>query len=87
MGEVESIYNQVVAKKFPFADWVDREMKETEAWADHAEGKNDEAIGYFWVLHTIADKEQMGVFGTTGDLPAREMLYLASHSITPHCAM
>jgi hypothetical protein len=71
VAEIESIYNQVVAKKLPFADWVDRERKEAEAWADHAEGKNDEAIR---LLRPIADKEKTGVFGATGDLPAREML-------------
>jgi len=71
VAEIESIYNQVVAKKLPFADWVDRQRREAEAWADHAEGKNDEAIR---LLRPIADKEKTGVFGATGDLPAREML-------------
>jgi hypothetical protein len=69
--EIESIYNQVVAKKLPFADWVDQVRKEAEAWADHAEDKNDHAIS---LLREIAEKQKTGVFGATGDLPAREML-------------
>ena len=69
--EIESIYKQVTAKKLPFADWVDQERKEAEAWSDHAEGKNEQAIA---LLRGIADKQKEGVFGVTGDLPAREML-------------
>lgn len=71
MAEIESIYKQVIAKKLPFADWVDEERKEAEAWADHAEGKNDEGIK---LLRGIADKQKAGVFGATGNIPAREML-------------
>ena len=71
VGEIDDIYNQVVARKLPFADWLDRQRKEAKAWADHAEGKNDEAIG---LVRPIADKEKPGVFAAMGDLPAREML-------------
>jgi len=69
--EIESIYKQVVAKKLPFADWADQERQEAEAWADHAEGKNEEGLA---LLRGVADKQKEGVFGVTGDLPAREML-------------
>jgi hypothetical protein len=41
VAEIESIHRQVVAKKLPFADWADQERQEAEAWADHAEGKNE----------------------------------------------
>jgi len=71
VAEIESIYGQVVAKKLPFVDWVDQERKEAEAWRNHAEGKDDQALS---LLRGIADKQKIGVFGATGDLPAREML-------------
>jgi tetratricopeptide (TPR) repeat protein len=45
-------------------------LRLSEAWADHAEGKNDEALR---LLSAIAEKQQTGVFGANGDLPAREM--------------
>jgi tetratricopeptide (TPR) repeat protein len=70
-AEIESIYKKTVAKKLPFVDWEDQERKEAEAWADHAEGDNEPAIA---LLRAIADKQKEGVFGVTGDLPAREML-------------
>src|SRR5436853_786532 len=71
VAEIQSIYNQVVTKQLPFADWADQERKEAEAWADHAEGKDEQALA---LLRGIADKQKTGVFGATGDLPAREML-------------
>src|SRR5882757_5586879 len=69
--EIETIHEQAVAKKVPYADWVDQLRKEAEAWADHAEGKNEEALA---LLRGIADKQKEGTFGVAGDLPAREML-------------
>jgi len=69
--EIERIHEQAVAKKVPYADWVDQVRKEAEAWADHAEGKHEEALG---LLRGIADKQKEGTFGVAGDLPAREML-------------
>jgi tetratricopeptide (TPR) repeat protein len=69
--EIETIYRQAVAKKVPFLDWVDQLRKEAEAWADHAEGKNEQALA---LLRGIADKQKEGAFGVSGELPAREML-------------
>ncbi len=71
LAEIEAIYGQVVAKKLPFADWVDQERKEAEAWTNHLEDKDDQAVR---LLREIADKQKVGVFGASGDLPAREML-------------
>jgi tetratricopeptide (TPR) repeat protein len=71
VAEIESIYEQVVAKKLPFADWEEQKRQEAEAWADHAEGKNEQGIA---LLRGVADRPREGVFGVTGDLPAREML-------------
>jgi tetratricopeptide (TPR) repeat protein len=71
VAQIRTIYEQVVQKKLPFAEWVDQEEKEAEAWADHAEGKNDVALQ---LMRGIAEKQTTGVFGAEGDLPAREML-------------
>jgi len=71
IAQIDSIYRQVVARKLPFAGWVKQEKEEAEAWADHAEGRNDEALR---PLQAIANKQRTGTFGATGDLPAREML-------------
>jgi tetratricopeptide (TPR) repeat protein len=71
VAALDSLHKQVVAKKLPFADWVEQQKEEAEAWLDHAEGRNDDAIK---LLRAIADKQKAGVFGETGDLPAREML-------------
>ena len=69
--QIDSIDKQVVARKLFFAGWAEQEKQEAEAWADHAEGNNHEALH---LLRGIADKQRSGVFGASGDLPAREML-------------
>jgi tetratricopeptide (TPR) repeat protein len=71
VGQIGSIYKQVAAKKLFFTGWAEQEKQEAEAWADHAEGHNDEGLR---LLRAIADKQRTGVFGASGDLPAREML-------------
>jgi tetratricopeptide (TPR) repeat protein len=71
VAEIESLHKQVVAKKIPWADWVDSKRKEAESWADHAEGKNNEAIQ---LLRGLADKQKEGMFAAKGNLPAREMI-------------
>ncbi len=68
--EIESIHTEVAAKKLPFADWVEQEKQEAEAWEDYAEGKGDEGLA---LLAAIAEKQRTGIFGANGDLPAREM--------------
>jgi hypothetical protein len=70
-SEIEKLYQQILAKKLPWVDWADKERKEAEAWADHAEGKNDEALV---LLKGVAEKEKTGIFGADGELPAREMM-------------
>jgi len=62
---------QVVAKKLPFVGWAEQVKHEAQAWADHAEGHDEEALH---LLREIAEKQRTGVFGASGDLPAREML-------------
>jgi hypothetical protein len=71
IAEIESIHQQLLAKnkKF-FAEVVDQDRKEAEAWVAHAEGKDDDAIK---TLRALAEKEE-----STGEepegIPAREML-------------
>jgi tetratricopeptide (TPR) repeat protein len=69
--EIETLYAQIAAKKLPWVNWADQERKEADAWADHAEGKNDEALA---LLRGVAEKEKTGVFAASGELPAREQL-------------
>ena len=57
-------------KKNDEADFIDREISEPQAWIDHAEGKDDEAVK---LLRAVAEKETDG-FSETGYLPAQEML-------------
>jgi hypothetical protein len=70
-AEMQSLYQQIVAKKMPWVDWADKEWREAEAWADHVEGKDTEALA---LLRGVAEKEKTGIFGADGELPAREML-------------
>jgi len=57
-------------KKTGEADFLDREIGAPQAWIDHAQGKDDEAVK---LLRPIAEKETDG-FSETGYLPAEEML-------------
>src|SRR3989442_181726 len=71
VADLESIHRQLLAKKKKaFAEVVDQDRKEAEAWVAHAEGKDDEAIK---TLRALAEKEE-----STGEepegIPAREML-------------
>ncbi|OLE56902.1 MAG: hypothetical protein AUG13_06595 [Chloroflexi bacterium 13_1_20CM_2_59_7] len=71
IAEIEAIHKSLLQKKKTFwAEAVDRGRKEATAWADHAEGKDEEAIQ---TLRTIAENEE-----STGEepegIPAREML-------------
>jgi tetratricopeptide (TPR) repeat protein len=52
------------------ANAVDQDRRVVQAWIDHAEGKNDEALK---LLQEIASKDG-GLFATDGDTPAHEMM-------------
>jgi hypothetical protein len=69
--KIAKLHEQVLAKKLPYASWVDDLRKDAEAWADHAEGKNEDAIK---LLLERAAKEKDGMFAAQGSLPAHEML-------------
>jgi tetratricopeptide (TPR) repeat protein len=70
IAEIERIHKKRVAEKSDFAEAVEGDRKEAQAWLAFAEGKYDDAIE---ALRPIADKED-----ATGDepdgAPAREMI-------------
>ena len=69
--EMESIRKALVSeKKKGFADEVDQERKEAQAWLDFAQGRGDSAVE---ALRAIADQEE-AEGGETGAFPARELL-------------
>jgi len=70
IAEIERIHKKRVAEKSDFADAVEGDRKEAQAWLAFAEGKDDDAVE---ALRPIADKED-----ATGEepegIPAREMI-------------
>jgi tetratricopeptide (TPR) repeat protein len=70
LAAIESIHKKLAAAKSEFADAVESDRKEAQAWLLFAEGKDDDALT---ALRAIADKED-----SLGDepegIPAREML-------------
>jgi hypothetical protein len=70
IAEIERIYKKRVAEKSEFADAVEGDRKEAQAWLAFAEGKYDDAVE---ALRPIADKED--AMGDEPDgAPAREMI-------------
>jgi hypothetical protein len=70
LAAIENIHKKLVAEKSDFADAVEDDRKEAQAWLLFAQGKDDDAVE---ALRTIADKED-----SLGDepegIPAREMI-------------
>lgn len=71
IAEIETIHKSLLQKKkTSWVEAVDHGRQEAAAWADHAEGKDEEAIK---TLRAIAENEE-----STGEepegIPAREML-------------
>jgi tetratricopeptide (TPR) repeat protein len=71
ISQIETIHKTLVQRKKKYsAAAVQQDLDEASAWADHAEGKNDDALK---ILRTIAQKEE-----AEGDeplaIPAREMI-------------
>jgi tetratricopeptide (TPR) repeat protein len=71
IAEIVSIHQALVKQKKPgFADYVDTDRKEAEAWLAYADGHHDQALK---TLRTVAEKQE-----AEGDeplaIPAREML-------------
>jgi predicted Zn-dependent protease len=68
--EVKSISKSLREKNHKDeADFLDREIAAPQAWIDHSEGKDEEAIN---LLKPLAEKEKDG-FSETGYLPAHEL--------------
>jgi hypothetical protein len=70
LAAIESIHKKLTAAKSEFAEAVDSDRKEAQAWLLFAESKDDAAVA---ALRAIADKED-----SLGDepegIPAREMI-------------
>jgi hypothetical protein len=70
IAEIERIHKKRVAEKSEFAEAVEGDRKEAQAWLAFAEGKYDEAVE---ALRPIADKED-AVGDEPDGAPAREMI-------------
>ena len=67
---LESIHKKLAAQKSEFADSVEDDRKQAQAWLLFAEGKDDDAVE---AMRTIADKEDS--LGEEPEaIPAREMM-------------
>jgi tetratricopeptide (TPR) repeat protein len=70
IAEIEGLHKKLAAEKSEFADAVENDRKQAQAWLAFAEGKEDDAVE---ALRPIADKQD-----SLGDepqgLPAREMI-------------
>jgi hypothetical protein len=70
IAAIESIHKRLVTDKSEFADQVESDLKESQAWLAFAESKYDDAVE---ALRPIADKEDSLGYEPEG-LPAREMI-------------
>ena len=70
IAAIESIHKKLEAAKSEFAEAVEDDRKEAQAWLAFAEGKDDDAVE---ALRTIADKEDSLGEEPEG-IPAREMI-------------
>ncbi len=70
LAAIEGIHKKLAAEKSEFADAVESDRKEAQAWLLFAERKDDDAVA---ALRPIADKED-SVGDEPEGLPAREMI-------------
>jgi hypothetical protein len=70
IAEIDRIYKKRLAEKSEFAEAVEGDRKEAQAWLSFAEGKYDDAVE---ALRSIADKED-AVGDEPDGAPAREMI-------------
>jgi len=70
LAGIEAIHKKLAASKSDFADAVEDDRKQAQAWLAFAEGKDDDAVE---ALRTIADKEDSLGEEPEG-IPAREMI-------------
>ena len=68
---IQTLHENLLKKKqMGPANAVDEDTRVVQAWIDHADGKNQEALE---LLRPIARKDH-GLFATDGDIPAHEMM-------------
>jgi tetratricopeptide (TPR) repeat protein len=70
LAAIESIHKKLAAARSEFADAVDSDRKEAQAWLLFAEGKDDDAVA---AMRGIADKED-SIGDEPEGIPAREMI-------------
>jgi len=70
LAAIEGIHKKLAAEKSEFADAVESDRKEAQAWLLFAERKDDDAVA---ALRPVADKED-SVGDEPEGLPAREMI-------------
>jgi tetratricopeptide (TPR) repeat protein len=70
LAAIESIHKKLTAAKSEFADSVEDDRKQAQAWLAFAEGKDDDAVE---AMRPIADKEDSLGEEPEG-IPAREMI-------------
>jgi tetratricopeptide (TPR) repeat protein len=71
LASIQTLHEHLLKKKqMGAANAVDEDSRVVQAWIDHAENKNDEALE---LLRPIAAKDH-GLFATDGDTPAHEMI-------------
>ncbi|MGA8213154.1 MAG: hypothetical protein WB799_06145, partial [Candidatus Sulfotelmatobacter sp.] len=70
LAATESIHKKLAAEKSEFADVVEDDRKEAQAWLAFAEGKDDDAVE---AMRPIADKED-SLGNEPEGIPAREMI-------------
>jgi hypothetical protein len=70
IAEIESIHKKLAAEKSEFADAVEDDRKQAQAWLAFAEGKDDDGVE---AMRVLADKEDSLGEEPEG-IPAREMI-------------
>jgi tetratricopeptide (TPR) repeat protein len=71
LAAIKTLHENLLKKKeMRPAGAVDEDRQVVQAWIDHAEGKNDDALA---LLRPLAEKDH-GLFATDGDVPAHEMI-------------
>ena len=71
LASIQTLHENLLKKKhMGVANAVDEDGRVVQAWIDHADNKNDEALE---LLLPIASKDH-GLFATDGDTPAHEMM-------------
>jgi tetratricopeptide (TPR) repeat protein len=71
LSDLQNLYQLAKDKKVSFLDQIEKDSQQAEAWVDHAEGKDAEAVK---LLRDLADQEDDGAYEAGEGIPAKEML-------------